>query len=673
LIIQRIEVRNFRSLKEVNVDCHELVAILGRNGSGKSSLLKALEAFYDVGFLATAFDYFAKDTASEISIRLTYAELRDDEVEEFKPYLTGSTLTVTKVINAGGIKYFGVTGQMPEFSEFRKMAAMPKRKALNELVESKKYEDLGPAVKSDADANALMDGFELKHLELLKPIQREEQFFGPKNVGGGKLDNYTKFVLIPAVRDATSETERKGIILQLIDVLVARSVNARKDVRDLNEEFEKRVKAVYNAENLTELTELAKTVTKLLSQYAPGAELDLAFGDVTPPKISLPAALASLVEDNFKSPISYSGHGLQRALVLALLQQLSLTDLSPPEKQTEAAEAEKAKGLGKVRIPDLILAIEEPELYLHPSRSRFLSSVLDSLSTKSPKADEPRTQVFYATHSPYFINLGRFERVRLARKIPIKDIATLQCKITAFSRDQAAARLAEISLKDAKAFTADSFVAHAIPVMNATVNEGFFSDVVVVVEGLTEVGTLWALQSILNQNWDRLGIVIVPAEGKTKIDRPVVVFRGLEIPTYFVFDADARHEGKGNNDEKSAVQTNALLQRLAGAELVNFPKTQVNKNWAVFGDDLETEIKAAIGEAYFQSTRATIAEDLGYSEPSKALKNPEAAARLIRRAYGDGKKVVVLEEIVKSVSALKPEWEDQKPRIPMAVDSRGVS
>ncbi|MBX9904234.1 MAG: ATP-dependent endonuclease [Burkholderiales bacterium] len=651
MIIQRIEVKNFRSLKDVSIDCHELVAILGRNGSGKSSLLKTIEAFYDVGFLANAFDYFGKDTTSEISIRITYGELRDDELTEFKSYLTGKTLTVTKVINAGGAKYFGVTGQLAEFSEFRKLSALPKRKALNELIESKKYPELGPSVKSEPEADALMGDFEKKNPQFLVPVQREEQFFGPKNVGGGKIDHYTRFVLVPAVRDATSETERKGVILQLIDVLVARSVNARKDVRDLNEEFEKRVKAVYSAENLTELTALAKMVTKLLSQYAPGAELDLAFGDVTPPKILFPTALASLVEDNFKSPISYSGHGLQRALVLALLQQLSLTDLSAPAKEPIAEGEDKAEELKKFRVPDLILAIEEPELYLHPSRSRFLSSVLDQLSTKPVKAEDARTQVLYATHSPYFINLGRFERVRLARKIPAKDVPTLQCKITAFSRDQAAARLAAISQKDPKLFTADTFLAHAIPVMNATVNEGFFADAVFIVEGLTEFGIFWALQNIMNKGWDRRGIVIVPAEGKTKIDRPVVVFRGLEIPTYFLFDGDSKHNGKGNKDEKSTAQTNQLLQRLADAAVVDFPSTQVNKGWAVFGDDVEMEIKAAVGEKYYQEVRALIADDLGYSEPSKALKNPEAAARLIRSIYETGRKVPVLEEIVEAVSA----------------------
>lgn len=649
MIIKRVEIRNFRSLKEVDFDAHDLLAVLGRNGSGKSSLLKALEVFYSVSYLANEYDYFAKDTSNEISIRVTYGDLRQDEQEDFAPYISGTTLTVTKVITGGIAKYYGVSGQLPEFNEYRKLGAVPKRKALNALIESKKYSGLGPLVKSEAEADGLMEDFEKQHPELLTPFQREQQFFGPKNVGGGKLDKYTKFVLIPAVRDATSEAEKRGIILQLIDVLVARSINARKDVRELNAEFEKKVKAVYSAENLTELAALAGTLTKLLSQYAPGASLDLSFEEVLPPKINLPTALASLVEDNFKSPISYSGHGLQRALVLALLQQLSLTDLSLPKEQEEP----KGKEPEQTRIPDLILAIEEPELYLHPSRSRFLSAVLDKLSTKPAKADEPRTQIFFATHSPYFINLARFERVRVARKNTTPGIPVLQCRITAYSRDQAANRLAEISGKDPGAFTGDSFVAHAIPVMNSTVNEGFFADVVVVVEGLTEVGMLWSLQQIMGKNWDRLGIVIVPAEGKTKIDRPVVVFQGLEIPTYYIFDADDRHKGKGNKDESSSIATNALLQRLAGVPAVDFPATQVNKEWAVFADDAEAEVRAAIGQDYYEKTRALIADDLGYGEPSKALKNPEAAARLIRRAYEDKLKVPVFEQIVNAVTALR--------------------
>ena len=312
------------------------------------------------------------------TIRITYGNLRDDEKEEFKSHVKDDKLTVTKVINSGGSKYYGASRQIPEFHEIRKEeAANPKKTKYNELVESGKYDGLGPKVTKAADAETAMDEYEASHPALLETFETPQQFLGPRNIGGGKLDKYTKFVLIPAVRDAAAEVDRKGVILQLIDVLVARSVNKRPDVRKLNEEFEKRVKEVYSAENLEELGRLAGIITGLLAQYAPGAEIDLAFGEVVPPKINLPPAIATLVEDNFKCPISYTGHGLQRALIFALLQQLTITDMSPEVNQPVGAETVPAI----LRLPDLILAIEEPELYLHPARSRYLSNVMTRLTT----------------------------------------------------------------------------------------------------------------------------------------------------------------------------------------------------------------------------------------------------------------------------------------------------
>jgi hypothetical protein len=316
-------------------------------------------------------------------------------------------------------------------------------------------------------------------------------------------------------------------------------------------------------------------------------------------------------------------------------------------------EVKEAADKDKIKLPDLILAIEEPELYLHPSRSRFLSSVLEKLAAKPTDAKEARTQVIFATHSPYFIHINQFDRLRLAKKIPTPGKDVLQCEICAFGKEQASARLTEIADKKPDTFTADSFVAHTVPVMTTTVNEGFFSDVAVVVEGLCEVGVLWALQDILKKNWDRLGIVVVPAEGKSKIDRPVVIFRGLRIPTYFVFDADSKLAGKKNKNETSAIALNKLYCRLAGIPIQDFLKTQVNPTWAVFEHDIETEIQTAVGTEYFMNQREIIAQDLGYAEPSKVLKNPEAAGRLIRAAYKDGKPIAVLEKIVDAITVLK--------------------
>lgn len=654
MIIERIEIENFRSLKDIDIGCDDLTAIIGRNGTGKSTLLYALDVFYNVAAHVTEYDYFAKDSDKDIKIRVTYSQLREDEKNEFSKHLKDSKLTVTKVINKGGARYYGASKQLPEFNEIRKLAATPKRKTFNELVDSGKFPDLKTKAASAAAVDEAMELFEGSHPELLGIFETEQQFLGARNIGGGKLDNFTKFVLIPAVRDASAETEKKGVILQLIDVLVARSINKRPDVRALNQEFEKRVKEVYNPDNLAELGKLAGLITKLLAQYAPGAELDLAFGDIVPPKISMPPAIATLVEDNFKCPISYTGHGLQRALIFALLQQLSITDMSPevPEPEGEIVETDTGKKSqeGVLRIPDLILGIEEPELYLHPSRSRYLSEVMLKLSTPSADLTAPRTQIMYATHSPYFIDLERFDRIRLAKKVKADGHDVLKCQLTQYSRQAAAQQLAEISGKAPDTFTADSFVAHASSVMTSVVNEGFFADVVVVVEGSGDAGILWATQEILGKHWDGLGIVVVPAIGKNNIDRPVVIFRGLKIPTYFLFDGDSRHAGSAK--EEKTIKSNEILLKLAGVRPVNFPDTQVHNTWAVFKDEIETELKV-IGNGVFEEIRNEVADKLGYDRPNAVLKNPVSAAQFIKYVYDKGHKIQCLEDIVNRITDLK--------------------
>ena len=105
MIIKNIAVKNFRSLKDVDIPCSELVALLGRNGTGKSTVLSAIDVFYNTAAQITEYDYFNRDTSENISIEITYGELRADELLEFEPYITDNTLIVTKIINSGGSKY----------------------------------------------------------------------------------------------------------------------------------------------------------------------------------------------------------------------------------------------------------------------------------------------------------------------------------------------------------------------------------------------------------------------------------------------------------------------------------------------------------------------------------------------------------------------------------------
>lgn len=655
MIIQTLTVKNFRCIRDATLECSNLTAILGRNGAGKSAFLYAIEYFYDIAAPFTEEDFFGRDISKPVEFCITYTALREEEFEEFRSFIQDGQLIVTKraVYEDGKFvqKYFGNAMQIPQFAEIRKHSKKSdKVSAWNELVTKADFPDITHRAKSADQVDSFMSEYENAHPELRRPIEREEQFFGAKSVGGGKLDKFTKFVLIPAVKEASEETENKrGAISQLIDLIVLRRVNSRKDILDFRVDFENRIKELYSSDNLSELPELGDAISAMLETFAPGSKLKLRWDEAKPPVIQLPSPKATLVEDDFEGEISRKGHGLQRALVLTLFQQLAV---APPFDFSESNSAfdESTNKLFPSSL-DLIIAIEEPELYLHPSRSRYLSKLLLDISTNQTLGNQLTTQIIYCTHSPFFVDLTRFDQVRCVKKIVRDESKISESLVTSFSLEAAAEALGKISDIDKAKISSESFKAKASPIMNSIANEGFFADKVVIVEGMSEVGALWKMQEILKANWLEKGIVVIPANGKNNIDRPVVIFRGLSIPTFFIFDADVKHQEQ-RKEGLEAKKRNHRYLRLANAGIVDFPHTQVFFNWAVFHDDLESEIKKALTDERFEEIRETVAAELGYDQPSRVLKNIEGASRIVEIVYEKGMRIPLLEDIVEKINGL---------------------
>ena len=47
MLIQKIRVKNYRSIKDETLHLDRITALVGRNGAGNSSFLRALEMFYN--------------------------------------------------------------------------------------------------------------------------------------------------------------------------------------------------------------------------------------------------------------------------------------------------------------------------------------------------------------------------------------------------------------------------------------------------------------------------------------------------------------------------------------------------------------------------------------------------------------------------------------------------
>lgn len=674
MLINSVTISNFRCVKALSVEFADLTAFVGRNGSGKSTVLQALRLFYNTKASISEHDFFNAFTESPIEITVEYRELGDAEQSEFAPFLDGDTFAVTKRISwsDGRVeqRYYAATRQIPAIAEIRRLRTVTeKRERWNELVDEQRFPGIGPRSVRGDDPDALMTAYEEQHPELAEWVQQEVQFFGPPNIGGGKLDNYTKFVYVPAVRDASDDSaDKKGSpLFQLLDFIVMRRFRARADVRALQDEFSGRLKKLYDPSKLSEFSELASDISKTLHIYVPNAQFDLRVSEPALPEIPIPTTFAELTEDEYSGSIDRKGHGLQRTLIFSLLQHLAVAEpveadessVEEDESPTEDAQSDGGDQAAALTSalpstqhpgPDLIIAIEEPELYQHPLRARHLARVLLDMSRERSLGPGARNQIAYTTHSPYFVDLERFDQIRIMRKSR-QDSAEPPCtEVARYSLRNAAQKMAELTGNAPDSFSANSFRARAYPVMTQMVNEGFFADGVVLVEGETESAALLAVAKQMGRDWLSRGVAIVPVGGKTKIDRAAVVFKGLGIPTYIVFDADCRHRDKPRAQAEASA--NRLLLRLCQADEVDFPSECAADGYACFADDFETYCRTTLGFQVYETLRESAASQHGYDRPSDGIKNFDVVVELVGMIYENGHQLSLLEEIVERVESL---------------------
>lgn len=674
MLIKSISLKNFRCVRNATLPCEKLTALLGRNGSGKSTVLHALVMFYDTKAQVTADDFYCDPETATIEITVRYCDLSSQEQSEFASYLQDRELTIIKKIrlNNGKVdqRYYAATRQIPQLADISKLTKVTdKRSAWNGLISSQAVLGLTRTLGNRDNPDTAIEEFTKAHPELTEWVEREEQFFGPKNVGGGKLDKYTKFVYVPAVRDVSTEiADKRGSVLsELLEMIVMRRFMARPEVKQLKADFRERIQQIYNEDNLQEYRELADSISAKLHVLVPNSTLSLKPSLPAVPEIPVPVPLPTLTEDDYEGAIDRKGHGLQRALIFSLLQYLALAKPAEVDDTTETLtsnkstiqlgepEQEQAEGNSDIQAaadkeylgPDLVIAIEEPELYQHPLRARHLSKVLLSM-TETTAPDGGRNQVFYSTHSPHFVDVNRFEQLRIARKHKCCNGGSPYSEYTYFSIHEACNELARISQLPRETFTSLSFRARTYPVMTNLVNEGFFADVVVIVEGQTEIAALLAVAEKMEIDWTAKGVAVIAVEGKSKIDRPVVIFRGFGIPTYFIFDGDKQEIGK---KRKSAQEENQRLLRLASVEPEDFPLSGARSNFACFENNFEDYCQSVLGADQYEELMTNITDRRGLSR-SSGMKNFDAVCDFVQQVYDRGLELPVLEEVVQYVTKL---------------------
>lgn len=477
-------------------------------------------------------------------------------------------------------------------------------------------------------------------------LRDDGQFFGFTEVGKGYLGRHTRFIRVPAVRDASEDaTEKRGSCVTEIMDLVVRSVLAtRKDVTTFKEETQAKYQEILGPSKLTELTTLQDQLTKTLKKFAPDSSVSLKWAELVDINIPMPEAEVRLLEDGYESAVQRTGHGLQRAFILTMLQHLIAA--REIEKMTnEGSNSEEAiPGPEEPYLPNLVLAIEEPELYQHPSRQRHMASVLLQLAQGNIPGVAKQTQVIYSTHAPLFVGLDMFDQIRLLRK---DDNGTDAPKVTRIAKADlrdVAKTLWNLDGQQGKKYTAETLRPRMQAVMTPWMNEGFFADVVVLVEGEGDRAAILATANSIGHDLEAMGICVVPCMSKNNLDRPTLVFRSFGIQTYLVWDNDKDVKEPNPNENKR-------LLRLVGASEEDWP-AGIWDTHASLDCNLESMLRNEITSDVFDKLLEDARAEFRMKK-DQALKNPFVLRRIIEEAAKQNHTSDTLKGIVDKVVGLK--------------------
>ena len=241
-----------------------------------------------------------------------------------------------------------------------------------------------------------------------------------------------------------------------------------------------------------------------------------------------------------------------------------------------------------------ILALEEPEIYLHPQSQRNLFRILRDIA-------ESGVQVIISTHSTHFVDTEFFDSIGLVRKVADPDIAERQhSELTMVSKTKLVAHCRRTGVSATKT-NIENISEYYKTTSNYRLNEAMFARFVILVEGETEELALPEYFRAAGLDCDLRGVSVVAVEGKNQIPKYWRLFSAFKIPLLVLFDNDDDATDNNGNDRamrRSNVNVatcfglplDQVLHREPWAEIrsISPPETTL----IILGNDFETAVEA---------------------------------------------------------------------------------
>ncbi len=369
--LKYITIHNYRGIDKLDkLEVSNLNTFVGKNDTGKSIILRALECFFDTKKFSLKDIFRGKPESDATSIELSF--LPDVEVDDFA--LDSNKLITIKtefqLIN-GKIKPITYYLCYDFLTEKYQNLWNKKEQELNKIIS-----DLGeePNKSGRGKKNVL-------RIEQIKTIlcteDRKDTYHELgnflKNIGKAYNIKLPEYSLFDAEQDLSIEatnfqSQFKPIISSYFETTKEKTAEIEKGLRNnLAIEFEEIKK--YMSKNVSGLKKIKPTTEFDWSKSLKKFDLNLEFEG-----------------ENFDIPISHKGTGFKRLLMVAYFEYLA----------------------SKKNVANQIFAIEEPETYLHPSAQEDLLNSIIRMSENS--------QFFLTTHSPVFAGATNGENSILVTK-----------------------------------------------------------------------------------------------------------------------------------------------------------------------------------------------------------------------------------------------------------------
>lgn len=593
--IERVRIRRYRSLRDLSLEVEDYTALVGPNGAGKSSVLYALDWFFNGGKLADD-DFHSgpsvdpDDETQEIDVEVTFGELTHADRATLGRYGRGDRASFRRTWSRtdGAQKMIGNSRQGPGFAEIRSATPVTEMRKLYQ--EARATHTTLPDVLRKDDIEAALTAWEdaPENAALLEDVDASDatHLFGFD--GENTLSQRFRLVLVPAssnISEHVSPTGKSSAVARLVGALMLEAATAarqkweeehRDELRQLTEAIETSVEQ--------STVEQAQRVSGLLRAFVPGSSIEFVPEVPSWTVRGDPSIHTDVIIDGARRDVSRQGHGVQRAVIIAVLQALVPNG---GEQEPGSDDGEVEATAEKLDPPALLICIEEPEVYQHPVRARHFARVLHRWSQRT------NAQVLFATHSPYFVLPEQFDALRrltLAHGETVQRSTTVAAVASAAGVDPDRVR---------------RVVEKEVP---RTFSEGFFADAVVFVEGDTDRVALEALAERLGKALDAAGTAVLAMGGKEGIKVPWHLLDLLGIPAYVVADADAEGAARKypSDEEKRAAAaashrnaTAGLVEWLPGAGTTRVGSapyawgdpTTITDRWAILHDDLEAELE----------------------------------------------------------------------------------